>query len=487
MDREKPLHQQGSVLYTGRLAVVAAIGGLLFGFDWAVISGTTTYIEQYFSDTITRIDKYLSLPGFGLGFAVSSALFGCIIGVCFSGTLSDRLGRKRVLIVAALLFMTSAVFTAVPKDLWLFVIARLVGGVAIGLSSPVSPMYIAEMAPQKSRGGLVTLNQLAITFGIVVAYFCDWSIAGMGSEDWGVMYGWRWMFASEVPPAALFLVALIFVPESPRWLAKEGRWDQAEQILARIGGRRHAEQELRNIQSAPAKEETSITQLLRPGLRTALMIGVALMVFSQITGNFAVFTYTPVLLLELGAESTNSALRGMVMVGVVNFLTTIVAVCLIDKLGRRPLLIHAPLGMCLCMAALAWSFHTDAFSPTILLGCILGFVVCYAIGVGPGVWLIISEIFPTRVRGRAMSICTLSLWVVNFLTTLAFPMLWGHTQAGTFWLFAFTSGTMAIFVWAILPETKGLSLEAIEQSWHESSAQPSEFAEPCAEPSGEES
>jgi len=173
MNQVKLRHQQGSALYTARLAVVAAMGGLLFGFDWAVISGTTTYLEQYFSDTLTRIDEYLLLPGFGLGLAVSSALFGCIIGVCFSGTLSDRLGRKRVLIVAALLFILSAVFTAVAKDLWLFVIARLAGGVAIGLSSPVSPMYIAEMAPQERRGALVTLNQLAITFGIVTAYFCD--------------------------------------------------------------------------------------------------------------------------------------------------------------------------------------------------------------------------------------------------------------------------------------------------------------------------
>ena len=271
------------MLYTAVLAVVAAIGGLLFGFDWAVISGTTTYIEQYFSDTMKYIDAYVGdmteylgldvcTDGLGLGIAVSSALFGCIVGVCASGVLSDRLGRKRVLMIAALLFMISAILTAVPKELWLFVVARLMGGVAIGLSSPVAPMYIAEMAPQKSRGRLVTLNQLAITFGIVVAYFCDWSIAGMGSEAWGVTSGWRWMFASEVPSAALFLVALMFVPESPRWLAKEGRWDQAKRILARIGGRRHAEQELRNIRSAVAQDEASITHLLRPGLRTALMI-----------------------------------------------------------------------------------------------------------------------------------------------------------------------------------------------------------------------
>ncbi|NQU21143.1 MAG: sugar porter family MFS transporter [Candidatus Nealsonbacteria bacterium] len=482
MDQEKQLQEQGSLLYTVRLAVIAAMGGLLFGFDWAVISGTTTYIETYFADTMKYIDVYVadtmkcigvsvSTEGLGLGIAVSSALFGCIMGVCASGMLSDRLGRKRVLIIAALLFMISAILTAVPKELWLFVMARLIGGVAIGLSSPVAPMYIAEMAPEKSRGALVTMNQLAITFGIVVAYFCDWFIAGMGSEAWGVTDGWRWMFVSEVPPAALFLVALMFVPESPRWLAKEGRWDQAERILARIGGQQRAEQELQSIRVAVTHEATSIGQLLRPGMRKALLIGVGIMIFSQITGNFAVFTYTPKLLKQLGSEGTNWDLFGMVMVGVVNFLTTIVAVCLIDKLGRRPLLIYAPLGMCLFMAALAGSFQLGSVSPALLLGCILGFVVCYAIGVGPGAWLIISEIFPTRVRGRAMSICTLSLWVVNFLTTLAFPVLWSHTQAGTFWLFALTSGTMALFVWAILPETKGRSLEEIEQSWLEPSAE----------------
>lgn len=480
--------EHGSSWYAVRLATVAALGGLLFGFDWAVISGTTTFIETYFAESMQAIDAYaadalrsafpnVKTAGLGLGIAVSSALFGCIIGVCFSGMLSDRLGRRRVLILAAILFSLSAILTAIPKELWLFILARLLGGAAIGLSSPVAPMYIAEMAPEKNRGALVTLNQLAITFGIVAAYFCDWAIAEFGlrtwGEGWGEEYGWRWMFASEVPPAVLFLAALMFVPESPRWLAKEGRWDEAEAILARIGGRSHAELELQSIRTAVEHEEASLRQLLRPGLRTALVIGVGIMIFSQITGNFAVFTYTPKLLAQLGSEGTNWDLLGMVMVGVVNFLTTIVAVCVIDRLGRRPLLIWAPLGMSLCMAVLASCFQTAAVSPTILLACILGFVVCYAIGVGPGAWLIISEVFPTRVRGRAMSICTLSLWVVNFLTTLAFPMLWEQTQAGTFWLFACTSGAMVVFVWAILPETKGRSLEEIEQSWLKSSAEES--------------
>lgn len=318
------------------------------------------------------------------------------------------------------------------------------------------------------------MNQLAITFGILAAYFCDWSIAGLGSEDWGVMYGWRWMFASEIPPAVLFLVALLFVPESPRWLAKEGRWTQAGRILTHIGGNKHAEQEMREIRKALACEEASLTQLLRPEFRKALLIGIAIMIFSQITGNFAVFTYTPKLLLQLGFEDTHTALLGMVIVGVANFLATIVAICLIDRLGRRPLLIFAPLGMCLCMTVLAYNSQLDLLSPIVLLSWILGFVVCYAVGVGPGAWLIISEIFPIRVRGRAMSTCTLCLWVMNFLTTLAFPTLWQHTPAGTFWLFAFTCASMVVFIWAILPETKGLSLKAIEQMWHDSDMKRSE-------------
>ena len=427
-----------------------------------MISGTIPYIEKYFSLTPEK-----------LGTAVSSALFGCIVGACVSGALSDRYGRKRVMIAAALLFTISAVFTAVTNVLWMFIAARLIGGFAIGLSSPVAPMYIAEIAPEKNRGALVTLNQLAITFGILVAYFCDWGIAGLGSEQWGVVLGWRWMFASEIPPAVLCLVALLFVPESPRWLAKEGRWAQAGRILARIGGRQHAEQEMREIRDALDREETSLKQLFRPGFRKALLIGVAIMIFSQITGNFAIFTYTPKLLMQLGFQDTRVALLGMVMVGAVNFLATIVAICFIDRLGRRPLLIFASLGMCLCMTILSWNSQHEILPPIVLLGWILGFVVCYAVGVGPGSWLVVSEIFPTRARGRAVSFCTVCLWGVNFLTTLAFPVFWEYSKAGTFWLFAFTSASMVVFVLAILPETKGLSLEAIQRMWRDSGMKPS--------------
>ncbi|TWT84252.1 Arabinose-proton symporter [Planctomycetes bacterium CA13] len=452
------MHSQGSdsgsALYTALISLVAALGGLLFGFDWAVISGTVPFLETHFD-----------LDSYELGVAVSSALFGCIIGVCFAGTLSDRFGRKRPLIGAAILFVVSALLTALATNLSLFIAARLLGGIAIGLSSPISPIYIAEMAPEKRRGALVTLYQFAITFGIVAAYACDWLIAGMGDDAWGASHGWRWMFVSEVPPALLFLAALFFVPESPRWLAKEGLEDDAREILSRIGGSEHAEYELGNIRAALEQEAGSVTQLFQPGLRKALWIGIGIMIFSQITGNFAVFTFTPKLLLQAGFKSSSSALLGMVAIGIVNMLTTIIAILVIDRLGRRPLLMLAPIGMSICMALIAIGLTMASASPIALLGLILGFVFFYAVGVGPGAWLIISEIFPTRLRGRAMSICTLCLWVVNFLTTLVFPSLWESTQAGTFWLFAFTSASLAIFVWAMLPETKGRSLEEIESFW----------------------
>jgi len=448
----------GSRLYTYAIATVAAMGGLLFGFDWAVISGTVIYIKKYFD---------LAQSPFLLGVAGSAALFGCIAGVCLSGMLTDRHGRKKVLFAAALLFLASAILTALPRELWLFVVARFIGGVAIGLSSPVAPMYIAEIAPEKYRGALVTLNQLAITLGIVLAYLCDWWIAGLGNDAWGVAYGWRWMFASEAVPAAMFVLALLFVPESPRWLAKEGRWDETRRILSRVGGTRHADWETQNIRNALAQEEGSLAELLRPGLRLALAIGVGIMICSQITGNCAVFTYTPMLMEEFGFKTPRGALMGMVMVGLVNFLATIVTIATIDRLGRRPLLIYTAMVMSVCMAAVAVSFQFATFPPLALLGLLLGCVVCYAIGLGPGSWLIISEIFPTRLRGRAMSISTLSLWIVNALMTLIFPMLWAWNRSGSFWLFAVTSAATAAFVFRMIPETKGLPLEAIEAMWRQ--------------------
>lgn len=445
---------KGSLFYVFGVALIAAVGGFLFGYDTAVISGAVPFLEEYFSLT----------PG-QLGFAVSSVVLGCILGASIAGSLADKHGRKKIMITAASLFLISAVLTSLPKSLVLFNIARFIGGIAIGLSSPVSPMYIAEIAPAKIRGALVTLNQLAITFGIVAAYLADWAIAGQGEAQWQTDYAWRWMFASETLPAFMLLVGLCFIPESPRWLLKAGFVEKAKQILTKVGGQSHAEQEMKEIEGALSTEEASIKQLFKPGFKRALFIGVMIMIFSQITGMNAIYMYTPKLLLAVGFASKSSALLAMVVVGIVNFATTIIAVCVIDKLGRRILMLSAPLGMGLCMLTIAIGYGSEWISPAIILAAILLFVFFFAIGVGPGAWLVISEIYPTKVRGRAMSICTFSLWTSSFVANLIFPKMLEFSQSVTFGLFAAACFAMVIFVYAMVPETKGKTLEEIEEFW----------------------
>lgn len=445
--------KQGTQLYVLVISAIAAVGGFLFGYDTAVIAGTIPYIETYFS-----------LGAIQLGFAVGSALLGCICGATIAGSLADKFGRKKIMMAAALLFLISAVLTALPKTLLLFNVARFIGGIAIGLSSPISPMYIAEIAPARIRGAMVTLNQLAITFGIVAAYLTDWFIAGMGDVQWNNLYGWRWMFGSECVPAALLLIGLFFIPESPRWLLKTGFVQEAKIILTRIEGVRHAETEIENIEEALSKEGASISQLFKPGFRMAVFIGIMLMFFSQVTGMNAIYMYTSKLLLEVGLKS-DSAMFGMVLIGTVNFLTTIVAVFVIDKLGRKKLLQAAPLGKGLCMLAVTIGYGSQWMPPSLILVAILGFVFFFALGVGPGVWLVTSEIYPTKVRGRAMSICTFSLWTSCFFANFVFPKFMQWSQTATFAMFTAACFAMVIFVTIFVPETKGKTLEQIEQFW----------------------
>lgn len=446
--------RQGSLFYVFGVATIAAVGGLLFGYDTAVISGAVPFLEEYFSLTAGQ-----------LGFAVSSVVLGCILGASIAGSLADRFGRKKVMIVAAAMFLASAILTSLPKSLILFNLARFIGGLAIGLSSPVSPTYIAEISPARIRGALVTLNQLAITFGIVAAYFADWWIAGQGGPQWQTDYAWRWMFASECVPALILLVGLLFIPESPRWLLKSGSVEKATHIFTRIGGPSHAKREINEIAGALSMEEASLSQLFRPGFRRALVIGVMIMIFSQITGMNAIYMYTPKLLLAVGFASKESALLAMVLVGVVNFATTIIAVCILDRVGRRVLMLLAPAGMGLCMLAIAVGYGFQWISPAVILAAILVFVFCFALGVGPGAWLVTSEIYPTKVRGRAMSICTFSLWTSSFMANLVFPKLLRFSQVTTFALFAVACFAMLIFIYIFLPETKGKTLEEIEALW----------------------
>lgn len=441
---------QGS-LYVYSVSIIAAVGGFLFGYDTAVIAGAIPFMEKYFS-----------LSAAQLGMAVSSALLGCIVGATFAGSLADKFGRKKIMISAALLFLISAFLTALPKTLLLFTAARFMAGLAIGLSSPISPMYIAEIAPAKIRGTLVTFNQLAISFGIVAAYTCDWLISGHGTEQWKTDYAWRWMFGSSAVPSVILLVGLFFIPESPRWLLKAGFVEKAKNILVKVGGILHADKEIMEVEKALSKEEGSIKQLLKPGFRLALFIGIMIMFFSQVTGMNAIYMYTSKLLIAVGFKSS-SAMFNMVIIGLVSFLTTIAATCTVEKLGRRVLLIGAPIGMAISMLVITLGY--GKVNPVVILVAMAAFVCFFSFGVGPGVWMVTSEIFPTKVRGRAMSIVSFCLWVSCFFANLVFPKFLLWSQKGTFGLFTLACFAMIVFVAIFVPETKGKTLEEIEEIW----------------------
>jgi len=440
--------------YVYLISLVAAVGGLLFGFDIAVIAGAIPFITRHFSLTAGH-----------LGMAVSAVALGCMLGSSVAGFISDRIGRKKVMIMAAALFVLSSIWTAIPSTLIYFIVARFLSGVAIGFASPVSPVYIAEVAPARIRGRLVTLNQLAITFGMLLAYAIGWLLASHGTAEWRDMYAWRWMFASGVLPSVLFLAALFLVPESPRWLAKRGLTDKARAILASVDGEEHARQEMIEIQDAITHEEASLGQLFRKPFVMPMIIGILIMVFSQACGLQAVTQYCPKLLLDLGFKSESSAMLGMVMVGVVLFGSTILTMLVIDKLGRRILLMLSSIGVIVSLLLFAVEFQFHVFSNVFVLMIVLFSVVSYAIGIGPCAWLIISEIFPTRVRGRATSICTFSNWATDFLILLVFPKLQEWSQVGTFLVFAAVTFAIMLALAKLVPETKGKTLEQIEAQW----------------------
>jgi sugar porter (SP) family MFS transporter len=440
--------------YVYFVCAVAALGGLLFGFYTAVIAGAVTFLERNFS-----------LTPLHLGVAVSSISFGCMVGAGIAGFMGDWVGPKRILIASAFPFILSAMLCALAWNVVQFTVGRFVGGLAIGLSSPVSPVYIAEISPARMRGRLVTLNQLAITLGMLLAFVTDWGISLIGAQGWKDAYSWRWMFASGALPALLFLMGLMCVPESPRWLAKRGLLEEAEAVLARLFGRRPEREEFQEFKSTPVREEGSGWQLLLPPLRRPLIIGVVLMIFSQVSGLNVIVNYTPKLLLELGFESESTALLGMVITGMALFLTTVIAMCVIDKIGRRVLLLFSAAGLTCCLVPLAIQSDIRVLPQLIMLLIILCAIIFYALGIGPVSWLVVSEIFPTHVRGRAAAICTVSLWATNFVALLVFPSLHQVSPAGTFWLFVGTTVAGGIFVWHAVPETKDKTLEAIEQLW----------------------
>jgi MFS transporter, SP family, arabinose:H+ symporter len=436
--------------YVYLVSIVAAVSGLLFGFDIAVINGAIIFLKQQFG-----------LTEFQTEFAASSLLIGCVGGASIAGVLSDRFGRRRILIFSAVLFAVSAIGAALPRNLTEFTMARFAGGIAIGVASVLAPMYIAEVAPPRIRGRLVSLNQMAIVSGILLAYAINWVLSYAGPSSW------RWMFATAAVPSVFFFVALFFVPESPRWLIKQGRVSEALAILTRLAGAEQANIEMKQIRETIEEESGSLKQLLQPGLRRALMIAVVLAVLQQITGINTVLFYGSIIFKEkVGNHSASSAIAANVIVGAVNFLATIVALWIIDKVGRKPLLMLSAGGMAISHLLLGIAFLIQPPPGAFILGVILFCVASFATGLGPGVWVVMSELFPTRIRGRAMSIATISLWVACVALTSTFLTLVTAIGAtGAFWLYGVMCVINLVFVWKVTPETKGKTLEEIEHFW----------------------
>ncbi len=450
LQQDPALAERGSALFVYLTSIVAATSGLLFGFDIAVINGAIIFLREQFG-----------LTEFQTEFAAGSLLIGCVFGASIAGWLSDRFGRRRILIVSALLFAGSALGAALPRNLTEFTAARFLGGIAVGMASLLAPLYIAEVSPARIRGRLVALNQMAIVTGILLAYFINWLLSYAGPN------GWRWMFASAAVPALGFFIALFFVPESPRWLTERGYESDALRVLSRVNGRGRALIELAEIKDAISEETGSIRDLLQPGFRRALLIAVALAVLQQVTGINTVLFYGSVIFKEqVGGQTASSAIGANVVIGVINFLATIVAVWIIDRLGRKPLLMISAATLALGQFALGAAFLIQPPPAILVLAVMVCCVAGFAVGIGPGVWVVLAEIFPTRVRGRAMSIATISLWVSCVALTMTFLSLASAiTPTGAFWLYGVMCVTMFLIVWLATPETKGKTLEEIEKLW----------------------
>jgi SP family xylose:H+ symportor-like MFS transporter len=451
--------QSGSIGFVVRVSLVAALGGLLFGYDTGVINGAIGPLKEHFVLGATQE-----------GWATGCALIGCALGATLAGQLSDGLGRKKVLILSAVMFFISAVGTALPKTLWTFIIYRIIGGLGVGAASMTSPMYIAEISPARIRGRMVSVNQLAIVTGFMVVYFVNYFIDMQGDALWNQETGWRWMFGSESLPAMALLILLFFVPESPRWLTKQGRDTEALAILTRANGSAHASKELEDIKETLTLETGSLSQLLEPGMKIILVIGIALAVLQQVTGINVFLYFGTEIFKQMGSE-TNAALMQTIIVGAVNLTFTVVAIWTVDRLGRKPLMMIGSIGMGLCLTAMGVAAYFQQTAIWLLV-FILGYIACFALSVGPVTWVILSEIFPTRIRGRAMAIATICLWIANYVVSQTFPMMdknpWlvdRFNHGFPFLVYAVFCVILAGLVWWFVPETKGKSLEQIERFW----------------------
>jgi len=458
---ERPAYHMRFIWTT---TLVSAMGGLLFGYDWVVIGGAKPFYEKFFG---------LTTPS-AIGWAMSSALVGCLVGALISGGLSDRFGRKKLLILAGLFFTVSAVGTALAADFTVFVVFRLVGGIGIGLASNLSPMYIAELAPAEIRGRLVSVNQLTIVIGILAAQVVNWLIAepvpaGATAADilasWNGQTGWRWMFGAETVPALLFFFLMFLVPESPRWLIKNGRAAAAEKTLARVGGPGFAAKaldEIRDTLSAGEIGRVRFRDLLEPGLARILVVGIVLAVYQQWCGINVIFNYAQEIFTAAG-YGVSDVLFNIVVTGTVNLIFTFVAIRLVDRVGRKPLMIAGSAGLAVVFGLIGASYALHSRGLHILL-LVLVALALYALSLAPVTWVLLSEIFPNRIRGAAMSVSTFSLWTACFVLTYTFPLLnKGLGSAGTFGIYAGISVLGFLFIKSRVRETKGRTLEQIER------------------------
>lgn len=450
-----------TTFYLLLICFVSAMGGLLFGYDWVVIGGAKIFYEPFF-----HLEHSAALRGW----AMSSALIGCLAGALLSGRWSDRYGRKKMLIIAAFLFILSAVGTGATNSFNWFIFYRIVGGLGIGIASNVSPVYIAEVSPASIRGKLVSLNQLTIVLGILFAQLANWLIGeSYTSSDGtltakGVEWAWRLMFWAELVPAVLFFIMALVIPESPRWLAAFGQEERARRILVRIGGNDFAEQTLADaLQATRVKtEEANWKTLAKPDVRNVLLIGIVLAVFQQWCGINVIFNYAHEIFSAAG-YAVSDVLMNIVVTGITNVIFTFVAIYTVDKLGRRSLMLIGSAGLTVIYLTLGICYYIGFSGWSMLLLVVLA-IACYAMSLAPVVWVVLSEIFPARIRGMAMALSTFFLWVACFILTYTFPIL-NETAgaAGTFWLYGIVCMAGCLFIRIKLPETKGKTLSEIEK------------------------
>lgn len=458
------MEKQHNQFYIVGITLVATLGGLLFGYDTAVISGAEKSLQIFFAQS-------LGLSTFIHGATVSSALIGCIIGGAISGWFASRLGRKRSLMLAAALFFLSAIGSAYPEMLFFtqgeatipllitFNIYRILGGIGVGLASAVCPMYIGEIAPADIRGKLVSFNQFAIIFGMLVVYFVNWGIASGQSMEWINTIGWRWMFASEAIPAALFFLFLLTVPETPRYLALMNKDDKALDVLTRINGAAQARIILDEIKQTV---QSSSAKLFSYG-KKVIIIGILLSVFQQFVGINVALYYAPRIFESMGAAKDASMLQTVVM-GLVNVIFTVVAILFVDKWGRKPLLIVGSIGMAVGMVSISALSFLNIIGISTLVFIII-YTASFMMSWGPICWVLISEIFPNKIRGQAIAIAVAAQWAANYFISSTYPMMMEFSGGATYLFYGVMSLLSALFIWKMVPETKGRTLEEMEKLW----------------------